>query len=622
MLFDAKYSACIPKIYVGFGDIIVGIDEDLAYWESGGFSAATGSAATHSSAAPSSPSTPSPISIKFSTPPTHDDDLHTGSEGPHRYRRIDNLLDTTAPAPLPIDLEADDDGDEPEADGLCLLAAEEPNSLDAALADPAWSKAMEEELDAIIDNGTWEPTNLPSGHRAIGLKWVYKVKKDPDGNIVKYKARLVAKGYAQRQGVDFEEVFAPVARMESVRLLLALAAHSAWQVHHMDVKSAFLNGELAETVYVQQPPGFVQGADQWKVLKLKKALYGLKQAPRAWNAKLDASLTALGFIRSELEHAVYRRGDSRSYLLVGVYVDDLVITGTNAQEIEDFKAEMQRLFKMSDLGLLSYYLGIEVEQSNGEIRVCQSSYARKILENAGMGMCNPCATPMECRQSDQRNAVLTGFSDSDLGGDVDDRKSTSGVVFFLGGNVITWSSQKQKVVAVSSCEAEYVAAASAACQGSGIRSSKTFEHHDPHELMKELKTIFETHAAVECYEASKHFFSCMMEEGSSISEHMLAMTGHAKKLTDLGIVIPNRLGINRVLQSLPPSYKNFVMNYNMQNMNKELPELFGMLKAAEIEIKKEHQVLMVNKTTSFKKQASLRENSRSGQESCHASYET
>ncbi|KAK1604537.1 hypothetical protein QYE76_028210 [Lolium multiflorum] len=131
---------------------------------------------------------------------------------------------------------------------------------------------------------------------------------------------------------------------------------------------------------------------------------------------------------------------------------------------------------------------------------------------------------------------------------------------------------------------------------------KRFEHHDPHELMNELKAIFETHAAVECYEASKHFFSCMMEEGSSISEHMLAMTGHAKKLSDLGIVIPNRLGINCVLQSLPPSYKNFVMNYNMQNMNKELPELFGMLKAAEIEIKKEHQVLMVNKTTSFKKQ--------------------
>ncbi|KAK1664547.1 hypothetical protein QYE76_052706, partial [Lolium multiflorum] len=130
---------------------------------------------------------------------------------------------------------------------------------------------------------------------------------------------------------------------------------------------------------------------------------------------------------------------------------------------------------------------------------------------------------------------------------------------------------------------------------------KRFEHHDPCEMMRELKLIFETHAAVESYEASKQFFNCMMEEGSSVSEHMFAMSGHAKKLSDLGIVIPNKLGIHRVLQSLPPSYKNFVMNYNMQNMNKELPELFSMLKSAEVEIKKENQVLMVNKT-SFKKQ--------------------
>ncbi|KAK1618917.1 hypothetical protein QYE76_024434 [Lolium multiflorum] len=129
-----------------------------------------------------------------------------------------------------------------------------------------------------------------------------------------------------------------------------------------------------------------------------------------------------------------------------------------------------------------------------------------------------------------------------------------------------------------------------------------FEHHDPCDMINELKVIFETHAAVERYEASKQFFGCMMEEGSFVSEHVFAMSGHAKKLIDLGITIPNQLGIHRVLQSLPPSYKNFVMNYNMQNMNKELPELFSMLKSAEIEIKKEHQVLMVNKTTSFKKQ--------------------
>ncbi|KAK1694634.1 hypothetical protein QYE76_011331 [Lolium multiflorum] len=128
---------------------------------------------------------------------------------------------------------------------------------------------------------------------------------------------------------------------------------------------------------------------------------------------------------------------------------------------------------------------------------------------------------------------------------------------------------------------------------------KRFEHHDPCEMMRELKVIFETHATMESYEASKQFFGCMMEEGSSVSEHVFAMSGHAKKLSDLGIVIPNQLGIHRVLQSLPPSYKNFVMNYNMQNMNKELPELFSMLKSAEVEIRKENQVLMVNKDHQF-----------------------
>ncbi|KAK1628139.1 hypothetical protein QYE76_002454 [Lolium multiflorum] len=131
-------------------------------------------------------------------------------------------------------------------------------------------------------------------------------------------------------------------------------------------------------------------------------------------------------------------------------------------------------------------------------------------------------------------------------------------------------------------------------------------------MIRELKVIFETHAAVESYEASKQFFGCMMEEGSSVSEHVFAMSGHARKLSDLGIVIPNQLGIHRVLQSLPPSYKNFVMNYNMQNMNKELPELFSMLKSAEVEIQKEHQVLMVNKTTKFKKQGKPKKDLKKG----------
>src|SRR5664279_1609719 len=135
---------------------------------------------------------------------------------------------------------------------------------------------MQEEMDAIEENSTWLLTTLPHGHRAIGLKWVYKVKKDAQGAVLKHKAWLVAKGYVQRHGVDYEEVFAPVARLESIRLLLALAVGAGWPVHHMDVKSAFLNGVLEEEVYVQQPPGFAANGREHLVLRLEKALYGLK----------------------------------------------------------------------------------------------------------------------------------------------------------------------------------------------------------------------------------------------------------------------------------------------------------------------------------------------------------
>jgi hypothetical protein len=354
---------------------------------------------------------------------------------------------------------------------------------------------------------------------------------------VKHKARLVVKGYAQIQGVDYDEVFAPVTRLETVRLLLALAAQGEWQVHHMDVKSAFLNGDLQEEVYVQFPPGFSDPTVQGKVLKLRKALYGLKQAPKAWNARLDQELYKLGFVRSVEENAVYKKGTGRSLLLVGVYVDDLIICGPDSKLIATFKQQMKKSFSMSDLGLLSYYLGLEVKQKPGEITICQSAYAQKIVENAGMKGCNPVDTPMEqhikllpgkpelvsnatryrslvgslrylvnsrpdlaysvglvsrfmespnsdhwaaikriiryvagttklgCKYVKGSQSELLGYTDSDHAGDLEKRKSTTGVVFFLGKNIVTWSSQKQRVVSLSSCESEYIAAATGACQG-------------------------------------------------------------------------------------------------------------------------------------------------------------
>nr|CAE04657.2 OSJNBa0061G20.13 [Oryza sativa Japonica Group] len=410
----------------------------------------------------------------------------------------------------------------------CLVATEEPVSFVEAEKHECWRRATEEELRSIEENQTWSLAKLPAGYKAIGLKWVYKLKKDPSGAIVKHKARLVAKGYVQQQGVDFDEVFAPVARMETVRLLVALAAQKGWEIHHMDVKSAFLNGDLEEEVYVVQPPGFDDKTNASKVLKLRKALYGLRQAPRAWNAKLDSTLLSLKFNKSATESAVYVRG------VGGLKAD----SGSN-KEIDAFKLQMNQRFNMSDLDFLSYYLGMEVVQKREGIFLSQSAYAGKILERTGMEGGNPTQVPMEARlklskegtgecvdpteyrsivgslrylvntrpdlaysvgyasrfmekptsehwaavkhilryisgtiktgcwygREEVGNAKLVGFSDSDMAGDLDDRKSTTGVLFRYGGSLISWQSQKQKVVALSSSEAEYIAATTAACQG-------------------------------------------------------------------------------------------------------------------------------------------------------------
>jgi hypothetical protein len=226
---------------------------------------------------------------------------------------------------------------------------------------------------------------------------VCKLKRNEAGEIVKHKARLVACGFVQQEGIDFDEVFAPVARMESVHLLLVLAAQEGWQVHHMDVKSVFLNRDLKEEVHVHQPTRFIIAGQEGKVLRLRKALYGMRQAPRAWNSKLDDTLKKMDFVQSEHEYTMYRHSHSNDILLVGVYVDDLVITRSSLAAVEEFKEEMKRAFLMSDIGLLSFYLRIEVRQDAGDISLRQAHYAKKILEMAGMADCKAAATPMEER---------------------------------------------------------------------------------------------------------------------------------------------------------------------------------------------------------------------------------
>jgi hypothetical protein len=218
---------------------------------------------------------------------------------------------------------------------------------------------MKEEINSIIKNNIWELTTLPRGHNPIGVKWIFKTKRNAEREIKKHKARLVAKGYKQQYEVDYEDVFALIARMEIVRLMISLAAQKRWKIFQMDVKSAFLNGNLEEVVYVEQPAGFVVKGEEEKVCRLKKALYGLKQAPRAWNSRIDGYLSQKGFTRCPYEHALYvKKSLQGRVMFVCLYVDDILFTEDDPTMIQDFKQSMVNEFEMTDLGLMAYFLGL------------------------------------------------------------------------------------------------------------------------------------------------------------------------------------------------------------------------------------------------------------------------
>ena len=291
----------------------------------------------------------------------------------------------------------------------CHLSEEEPRNFLEALKEKVWKAAMEEERNQIDKNNTWSLVTLLVSCKPIGLKWVFKVKKDSLGQLTNHKARLIVKGYAQRYGIDFIDVFAPVARMETTRVLLALAAFYGWEVHNLNVKSAFLNGEIVEDIYVKQLEGYEILGKEHHVYKLRKALYGLKQAPRAWYSKLDKSPLELGLIKSNHEPAVYYNPSNLFKLYIRVYVDDLLIAGSSKERILEFKDKMKSMFDMTDLALLKSYLGIQVNQLEGEITLAQSSYALKILFDFNFPECNSSQTPLEVKpmpsQDDSKNLV-------------------------------------------------------------------------------------------------------------------------------------------------------------------------------------------------------------------------
>ncbi|KAJ0532224.1 putative RNA-directed DNA polymerase [Helianthus annuus] len=439
-------------------------------------------------------------------------------------------------------------GNEESTEDEVNAVFQDPVTFEEAVKNNNWRKAMDIEIEAIQRNQTWELVELPKEAKCIGVKWIYKTKLNERGEVDKHKARLVAKGYCQEFGVDYVEVYAPVARMDTIRMMIAFAAQRGWNILQMDVKSAFLHGALQEDVYVQQPQGYVVKNEKHKVYKLHKALYGLKQAPRAWFSRIESYFLSTGFKRSEYEHTLFiKRNSKGSVLIVNIYVDDLIYTGDDPKMLQEFKESMMQEFEMSDLGRMRYFLGIEVLQTEHGIHISQQKYAVELLKRFGFEEChsvaNPivpgnklivengnrvdatlfrqivgslmyitttrpdiqfvvnlisryCAKPTEVHFAAAKRVLrylkgtleygiwykkggtgelevytdrggtgkLEVYTDSDFAGDVESMKSTSGYVFLWDKGAVAWASKKQDVVALSSTEAEYVAAAACACQ--------------------------------------------------------------------------------------------------------------------------------------------------------------
>jgi len=219
---------------------------------------------------------------------------------------------------------------------------------------------MDEEMVTLDANATWELVVLPENKKAIGCKWVYKVKHNADGSVNRYKVRLVAKGYAQTYGINYVETYCSLAKMTTIRAIIAMAVTKGWSLHQMDVKNVFLHGDLQEEMYMEQPPGYVDQTHLNLVCRLKKVLYGLKQAPRVWLDKIGQYLVTNGFQTSNVDFSLYVKKTNHGIVIIVIYVNDLIITGDSDADIFDLKKFLKQKFEMKDLGELHYFFGIEV----------------------------------------------------------------------------------------------------------------------------------------------------------------------------------------------------------------------------------------------------------------------
>ncbi|KAH9660405.1 hypothetical protein KPL70_024186 [Citrus sinensis] len=361
---------------------------------------------------------------------------------------------------------------------------------------------MQEEIEALHKNKTWELVPLPHERKAIGNKWVYKIKRDGNDQVERYRARLVVKGCAQKEGINFNEIFSPVVRLTTVRVVLAICATFDLHLEQLDVKTVFVHGELKEEIYMLQPEGFAEKENL--VCRLNKSLYGLKQAPRCWYKRFDSFIMSLGYNRLSSDHcAYYKRFEDNDFIILLLYVDD-ILAGLNKDRIQELKAQLDREFEMKDLGPANKILGMQIhrDRNNRKIWIFQKNYLKKILRRFNMYDLGSLMFAMICTRPDIAQAVgavnrymanpggehwitvkrilkyikrisnvalcyggseftVKGYVDSDFAGDLDKRKSTTGYVFTLAGATVSRVSKLQTVVALSTTEAEYMAATQA-----------------------------------------------------------------------------------------------------------------------------------------------------------------
>ncbi|GJW84324.1 retrovirus-related pol polyprotein from transposon TNT 1-94 [Tanacetum coccineum] len=277
---------------------------------------------------------------------------------------------------------------------FCFISTIEPKNVNEALGDESWIVAMQEELNQFVANDIWELVPQPRNMTIIGTKWVFRNKLDENGVVSRNKARLVAQGYNQQEGIDYDETYAPVARLESIRILLAYACALDFKLFQMDVKSAFLNGFINEEVYVAQPPGFINFEKPDHVYKLKKALYGLKQAPKAWYDKLKAFLIKHEYKMGMVDNTLFTKKKSSNLIIVQIYVDDIIFGLTCQDMCDEFAKIMHDEFEMSMMGELNFFLGLQIKQMEDGIFFNQSKYIKEMLKKFGLEDSKPMKTPM------------------------------------------------------------------------------------------------------------------------------------------------------------------------------------------------------------------------------------